>query len=305
MFVRRKRGRAARRSRARSRKPRAGRPRLPEGLQQRHLDLIGLFLIALGVFLTFVLFFGWDGGKVGFGLETGLEYLFGEVGARIACVLMLVIGGLLVTGTSISTLFRGIGKGLRRVFLGGRGVAETVIKSREAKRDEKTYAFETQAGPTDVMSAYPEEDDEFDPTVALAEDSPEEEQDDFGEDPEPITQDFQPGPQEVEVQGEEGLGVGTDAVSKQAALTPMGSKRGVTTSEEIAYRPPPANTGRMLCGSFQFSLHLGSPLRCKPAYLQAPSTTSSRARCRSPVFPGWLMPSWLLAKSGRLAREGS
>jgi DNA segregation ATPase FtsK/SpoIIIE, S-DNA-T family len=110
-------------------------------------------------------------------------------------------------------------------------MAETVIKSRDAKREEKTYSFETQAGPTDVMSAYPEEEDEFEPTVALVDDE-------LDEPAEPVTEDFRPVPQEVEVQGEEGLGVGTDSVSKQAALTPMGNKRGVTTSEEIDYRPP-------------------------------------------------------------------
>jgi DNA segregation ATPase FtsK/SpoIIIE, S-DNA-T family len=236
MFVRRKRVRAARRSRAKAKaRSRIPRPRLPDGVQQRHLDLIGLFLIAAGVFLTFVLFFDWDGGKVGYGIETGLEYLFGAVGARIACVLLLVVGGLLVTGTSISSLFKGIGRGLRRVFLGGRGVAQTVIKSRDAKREEKTYSFETQVGPTDVMNAYPEEEDEFEPTVALVED----EVDDELEEPvEPVTEDFHPVPQEIEVQGEEGLGIGTDAVSKQASLTPMGGKRGVTTSEEINYRAP-------------------------------------------------------------------
>jgi DNA segregation ATPase FtsK/SpoIIIE, S-DNA-T family len=234
MFVRRKRGRAARRPKAKAKaRPRVPRPHLPDGLQQRHLDLIGLFLIAAGVFLTFVLFFDWDGGKVGYGVETGLEYLFGALGARIACVLMLVVGGLLVTGTSISSLFKGIGRGLRRIFLGGRGVAQTVIKSRDAKREEKTYSFETQAGPTDVMSAYPEEEDEFEPTVALVEVDEE-----LDEPVEPVTEDFRPVPQEVEVQGEEGLGVGTDSVSKQTALTPMGNKRGVTTSEEIDYRPP-------------------------------------------------------------------
>jgi DNA segregation ATPase FtsK/SpoIIIE, S-DNA-T family len=234
MFVRRKRGRAVRRSKgkvkARSRVPR---PHLPDGVQQRHLDLIGVFLIATGVYLVFVLFLGWDGGKVGYGIETGLEYAFGAVGARIACVLILVVGGMLLTGTSVSSLFRGLGRGLRRVFLGGRGVAETVIKSRDAKREEKTYSFETQAGLTDVMSAYPGEEDEFEPTVALIEDEVDDEP------VEPVTEDFHPVSQEVEVQGEEGLGVGTDAVSKQTALTPMGNKRGVTTSEEIDYRPPP------------------------------------------------------------------
>ncbi|HWO16314.1 MAG TPA: DNA translocase FtsK [Solirubrobacterales bacterium] len=149
---------------------------------------------------------------------------------------MLVVGGLLVTGTSISSLFKGIGRGLRRIFLGGRGVAQTVIKSRDAKREEKTYSFETQAGPTDVMSAYPEEGDEFEATVALVE----EVDDGLDEPVEPVTEDFRPVSQEVEIQGEEGLGVGTDAVSKQASLTPMGGKRGVTTSEEIDYRPPSA-----------------------------------------------------------------
>ena len=109
MFVRKKRGSPARRPRGRAKaKPKAKRrlprPHLPEGLQQRHLDLIGLFLIAAGVYLTFVLFFGWDGGKVGYGVETGLEYLVGAVGARIATVLM--IGGLslfaVVTGAITS-----------------------------------------------------------------------------------------------------------------------------------------------------------------------------------------------------------
>jgi len=250
MFVRKKRGSAARRkpkSRAKA-KPRFPRPHLPEGLQQRHLDLIGLFLIAAGVYLCFVLFFGWDGGKVGYGLETGLEYLFGKVGARIATVLMLAIGTMLVTGTSVSTVFRGIGRGVRHTVAGGRDVAQTAIQHREERRGEKTSsAFETQAGPTDVMSTYPEDDD-FEPTVAIAEDQHEEEEEpataEFDAepeaDPEPGLEDLNPHAYEVEVRGEEGLGVGTAAESKQTALTPMGQKRGVTESEEIAYRRPPA-----------------------------------------------------------------
>ncbi|HXS47589.1 MAG TPA: DNA translocase FtsK [Solirubrobacterales bacterium] len=252
MFVRKKRGSAARRKangrakakpKARSRLPR---PHLPEGLQQRHLDLIGLFLIAAGVYLTFVLFFGWEGGKVGYGLETGLEYLVGSVGARIATVLMLAIGAMLVTGTSISTVFRGFGRGVRHTFLGGRDIAQTAIQHREERRTERTSsAFETQAGQTDVMSTYPEEDD-FEPTVAIAEDQPEEDQDttefdaEVNAEPESGSEDLQPHAYEVEVRSEEGLGVGTAAESKQTALTPMGNKRGVTTSEEINYRPPPA-----------------------------------------------------------------
>ncbi|HET8862949.1 MAG TPA: DNA translocase FtsK [Solirubrobacterales bacterium] len=248
MFVRKKRGSAARRkpkgkAKAKSRLPR---PHLPEGLQQRHLDLIGLFLIAAGVYLCFVLFFGWDGGKVGYGLETGLEYLVGNVGARIATVLMLAVGAMLVTGTSISTVLRGVGRGVRHTFVGGRDIAQTAIHHREQRRGERSSRFETEAGPTDVMSTYPEADD-FEPTVAIAEDPPEEEPTttEFDLEPdaepgEPALEDLHPHAYEVEVRTEEGLGVGTDSESKQAQLTPMGNKRGVTESEQIDYRPPPA-----------------------------------------------------------------
>ncbi len=233
MFVRKKRGSAARRkpkgkvkAKAKRRLPR---PHLPEGLQQRHLDLIGLFLIAAGVYLCFVFFFGWDGGKVGYGLETGLEYLLGAVGARIATVLMLAIGGMLVTGTSISTVFRGLGRGVRHTFAGGRDIAQTAIRHREERRSEGSPAtFETQAGPTDVMSTYPEDDD-FEPTIAIAED-PEE-----PAEPEPATHEFEelaeePDPEPVVEPPE----------ATPAPLTPMGNKRGVTESEQIDYRPPPA-----------------------------------------------------------------
>jgi S-DNA-T family DNA segregation ATPase FtsK/SpoIIIE len=237
MFVRKKRGSAARRKPKGKPRAKAGsrfpRPHLPEGLQQRHLDLIGLFLIAAGVYLVFVLFFGWDGGKVGYGLETGLEYLFGGVGARIATVLILAVGAMLVTGTSISTVFRGFGRGVRHTFAGGRGIAQTAIQHREDRRAEKTSsAFETQAGPTDVMSTYPE-DDEFEPTVAIAAD-PEENPEPV--EPEPATHEF------AELAEEPVPEVEPEALpeGEPIALTPMGNKRGVTESEQIDYRPPPA-----------------------------------------------------------------
>src|SRR5215204_1812168 len=227
MFVRKKKIPAARRkpkAKAKASKPRL---HLPQALEQRHLDLIGLGLIAAGVYLSFVLFFGWDGGKVGSGVETGLTYLVGNVGARIATVLMLVVGGLLVTGTSISTLFRGIGRGLRAVFMGSRGMADTVVRSRDARREAKADAFATQAGPTDVMSAYPDED-EMDPTVALVEE-PEEAVE------EPVTQDFDQELAEIEAE-EDAVASNEPPAPEQIALTPQGNERGVTTSEEIDYR---------------------------------------------------------------------
>jgi|SRR6187549_553746 len=239
MFVRKKRGSSARGSKrkpkGKARRP-VRRPRLPEGLQQRHLDLIALFLIAAGVYLAFVLFFGWDGGKVGYGVETALAYLVGGVGARIATVLMILSGALLITGTSVSTVARAVGRGLRRLFLGSRDVAQTAIQHRDAWREErgrergpdKTYSFETQAGATDVMSAYPEEDD-LEPTIAVAEDGPEALD-------EPVTEDFAE-VEEIEPMAEDEAGA---PAPEQAPLTPMGNKRGVTESEQIAYRPPPA-----------------------------------------------------------------
>jgi len=238
MFVRKKKRPSSRRKpKSKAKAPRHGKLHLPEGLQQRHLDLAGLFLIAAGVYLTFVLFFGWDGGKIGDGVETGLEYLVGSVGARIATVLMLVAGGLIVTGTSISALLRGIGRGLRRAFLGSRDLTQTAVQHRrdrlEEKSQEKTFAFETEAAPTDVMSSYPEEDD-VEPTVALVEEPGEEAE-------EPVTQDFDAELAQIEAEEEKAVEAEAEVVPEQVELTPQGKKRGVTISEGISYKAPPAS----------------------------------------------------------------
>jgi DNA segregation ATPase FtsK/SpoIIIE, S-DNA-T family len=225
-----------------------------EGLEQRHLDLIGLFFVAAGIYLLFVLFFGWEGGKVGYGIETALVYLFGSVGARIFTLLMLVAGGMILTGTSVSALARGIGRGLRALFFGGvkssEATARTVAKGQEQwrqRRDERTA--ETKAGATDVMSDYPDEDDEsFAPTVALAE----EPDDDifapglFNFDDEADTAETQvvrepePDPEPEPLPDPEPVQqVLAEPVTEDAPKpTPMGNLRGVTTSEEIDYRLP-------------------------------------------------------------------
>jgi hypothetical protein len=179
MFVRKKRGASSRRGKAASKRKAKGKAkaglRLPAGLEQRHLDLIALFLIAFGVYLVFVLFLGWEGGKVGYGAETALTYLFGDVGARIFTILLLVVGGMLLTGTSVSDLARGIGRSLRAIFRGifvsGDAVGRTVARTHADWREHREARAEaaTLAGATDVMSAYPEEDEDFEPTVALAE----------------------------------------------------------------------------------------------------------------------------------------
>jgi S-DNA-T family DNA segregation ATPase FtsK/SpoIIIE len=246
MFVRKKRAGSARRGKAASKpRPKAkARLRLPAGLEQRHIDLIGLFLVAFGVYLVFVLFFSWEGGKVGYGTETALTYLFGQVGARIFTVLLLVVGGMLLTGTSVSTLARGLGRGLRGIFRGiftsGDAAARTVAKTHADWREHREARAEaaTTAGPTDVMSSYPEDEEDFEPTVALAE------EDDFDaqifdaetteeEEPEP-----EPAAELQNYDSEDAVAVVDEGDRAHAGLTPMGSKRGVTMSEEIDYRPP-------------------------------------------------------------------
>ena len=246
MFVRKKRAGSARRGKAASkRKAKAkGGLRLPAGLEQRHVDLIALFLVAFGVYLVFVLFLGWEGGKVGYGVETALTYLFGDIGARIFTVLLLLVGGMLLTGTSVSALVGGLGRGMRRVshgaFAGGDAAARTVARTHADWRQHREARAEAQtlAGPTDVMSSYPEQDEDFEPTVALAE------EDDF--DPQVFdaetSEDEEPDPEpEVELQNydsDDAVAVVDEGDRAHAGLTPMGNKRGVTMSEEIDYRPP-------------------------------------------------------------------
>jgi S-DNA-T family DNA segregation ATPase FtsK/SpoIIIE len=272
VFVRQKRSPASKpkgKAKAKAKPRKAAKSRggisLFDGLEQRHLDFIGLFLVAAGIYLLFVLFFGWEGGKVGYGIETALEYLFGSVGARIFTLLMLVAGGMLLTGTSVSALARGIGHTLRAIFFGGAKASEATartvrqsseeVKRRKQARDERTA--ETKAAQTDVMKDYPEDDEDFEPTVALAED-PEDDGIfapgifDFSDDgkeeaqteetqalsapepePEPEPEPDLPEPEPVQQVFPEIV-----RETKSPGTTPQGNLRGVTTSEEINYTLP-------------------------------------------------------------------
>ena len=88
------RSRSAAKPRSRARRSSASRPALPV-LEQRHVDLIGLGLVALGVFLGFVLYRGRDGGQAGDQLVSGLTWLAGDL-AYAAPVALAIIGALLV-----------------------------------------------------------------------------------------------------------------------------------------------------------------------------------------------------------------
>jgi DNA segregation ATPase FtsK/SpoIIIE, S-DNA-T family len=78
------------------------RPRLPE-LEQRHLDLIGLALVALAAFFAFVLYLGWDGGRVGGALADALRFLFGGV-AYLMPLVLLATGALLLLGPMLPSV---------------------------------------------------------------------------------------------------------------------------------------------------------------------------------------------------------
>src|SRR5262245_25274439 len=89
-------------------KPRARRtplpwpPRLPV-LEQRDLDLIGLALVALGVFLAFPLYLSWDAGEAGGAIVNGLTSAVGRVAwatpvALVATGLLLALRPVLPAG---------------------------------------------------------------------------------------------------------------------------------------------------------------------------------------------------------------
>ena len=90
--------RPARRKRAAPSRRRSTRRRRRAGwrtiqLHQRHYDVLGLGLMAIGVLLGFVLYAHWDGGRVGDSLAKGLAWLIGE--ARLGVPVALAGGGVL------------------------------------------------------------------------------------------------------------------------------------------------------------------------------------------------------------------
>jgi S-DNA-T family DNA segregation ATPase FtsK/SpoIIIE len=67
------------------------------------MDLIGLGLVALASYFAFVFYLGWDGGKVGYGLQQGFTLLFGKVG-YLAPVALFGIGAILVLRPVLPTV---------------------------------------------------------------------------------------------------------------------------------------------------------------------------------------------------------
>jgi DNA segregation ATPase FtsK/SpoIIIE, S-DNA-T family len=99
---------------ARRRKKRTLRPRLPSRVrkqrtrrrkgkqkaEQQHLELIGLGLVALGIFLASVLYFGWSGGMVGGWVADGFTETIGAA-AWFAPAALVIVGALMVARSAL------------------------------------------------------------------------------------------------------------------------------------------------------------------------------------------------------------
>ncbi|HEV2975738.1 MAG TPA: DNA translocase FtsK 4TM domain-containing protein [Solirubrobacteraceae bacterium] len=77
-----------------------GLPRLGV-LDQRGREVVGLALVALGVFMGFVLYGGWDGGHVGHGLAVALGWTLGKARA-LAPLALIGAGAMLLLRQSLS-----------------------------------------------------------------------------------------------------------------------------------------------------------------------------------------------------------
>jgi DNA segregation ATPase FtsK/SpoIIIE, S-DNA-T family len=87
------------------RKKRVLRPRTPSRVKRRkraakershhHPELIGLGLTAVGLFLTTLVYLGWEGGRAGTGIVDGLRALVGD-GAYLLPAMLVVVGAMMV-----------------------------------------------------------------------------------------------------------------------------------------------------------------------------------------------------------------
>jgi DNA segregation ATPase FtsK/SpoIIIE, S-DNA-T family len=97
---------------ARRRKKRTLTPRVPSRVKKRtrkgkrkvrseqQHELIGLGLVALGIFLASILYFGWGGGMIGRGIADAFESAIGDA-AYVAPIALLVVGALMVARSAL------------------------------------------------------------------------------------------------------------------------------------------------------------------------------------------------------------
>src|SRR3954463_3458062 len=100
-----------------ARRARRSAPRLHlPTLEQRQLDLIGLGLVALGLFFAFLVYFGWDGGRAGTNAVEGLRWLLGAAHYLVPCA--LVVAGAILMLRPVLPAVRPFRSGAICVFLG-------------------------------------------------------------------------------------------------------------------------------------------------------------------------------------------
>jgi DNA segregation ATPase FtsK/SpoIIIE, S-DNA-T family len=108
--------RPARKTRARARRSWPMLPGRMPVLEQRHWDLLGLALVAVGVFLALVLYLDWDGGRAGDGLVTAAGWLVGEM--RYGVPVVFVGGGALLVLRPVVRAAPALRVGAVLLFLG-------------------------------------------------------------------------------------------------------------------------------------------------------------------------------------------
>jgi DNA segregation ATPase FtsK/SpoIIIE, S-DNA-T family len=194
---------------------------------------------------------GWfpdHGGLVGESLYWAAATLFQRLGAHIIAALLLLAGTLLLTGTSIAAFLSTTGRAITRARTSSAEMARTVAQT-SWRNDDEIAGLETQIAPTDIISEYPEDD--LEPTVRVVEFDHDEADAEVADSEAPTGElagvtvldgdDSVEGPEVVKAEpGDESSTQEAGPQAGEVARTPMGEKRGVTESDEIDYRPPPA-----------------------------------------------------------------
>ena len=94
-------------------KPFRSLPRAPV-LEQRERDVLGLALLAAGVFMGFVLYGGWNGGHAGHGLAVALGWTLGR--ARVLAPVALALAGGALLARPVLPAMRPLRSGALCVF---------------------------------------------------------------------------------------------------------------------------------------------------------------------------------------------
>ena len=83
-------------------------------LEQRERDVLGLALLAAGIFMGFVLYGGWNGGRAGHGLAVALGWMLGR--ARVLAPVALAAGGVALLARPMLPAVRPLRSGALCVF---------------------------------------------------------------------------------------------------------------------------------------------------------------------------------------------